>query len=64
MFCCPGCPAVDVPWMVNDTEAGVTRTSHGFTFLRVREAGHLVPRDQPAHALHMVNLFTAGTLHV
>ena len=34
----------------------------GLTFATVRDAGHMVPRDQPQHALEMLNAFTAGKL--
>mmetsp|Transcript_2139 Transcript_2139/g.5280 ORF Transcript_2139/g.5280 Transcript_2139/m.5280 type:complete len:170 (-) Transcript_2139:384-893(-) len=42
--------------------AGEKRSAHGFTFLRVYEAGHMVPRDQPAVALAMLNAFLDDTL--
>ena len=32
------------------------------TFLRVYKAGHMVPRDQPAVALAMLNAFLDDTL--
>ena len=41
---------------------GEKRSAHGFTFLRVYEAGHMVPRDQPAVALAMLNAFLDDTL--
>jgi len=50
------------PWMVGGKEAGTMQASHNFTFLRVYDAGHMVPRDQPAHALAMVNSFITGGL--
>jgi cathepsin A (carboxypeptidase C) len=37
--------------------AGTIQSSHGFTFLRVFDAGHMVPRDQPKAALEMLNAF-------
>jgi len=40
--------------------AGTIQASNGFTFLRVFDAGHMVPRDQPEAALAMLNAFTAG----
>ena len=49
-------------WSVNGKSAGQKRSSNGFTFLRVYEAGHMVPRDQPAVALAMLNAFLADTL--
>jgi len=38
------------------------RTSNGFSFLQVFQAGHMVPMDQPAAALQMLNEFTASKL--
>lgn len=38
------------------------RSSNGFTFMQVFEAGHMVPRDQPAVALQMVNDHLANKL--
>ena len=49
-------------WTVAGTPAGTIQASHNFTFLRVYDAGHMVPRDQPAHALAMVNEFMSGAL--
>jgi len=51
-----------VSWQVDGKAAGTLQSAHGFTFLRVYDAGHMVPRDQPAHALAMLNAFLAGTL--
>lgn len=50
------------PWMVNGTEAGTLQTADGFSFLRVYDAGHMVPRDQPAVALAMLNAFITGKI--
>jgi len=41
---------------------GTIQQSDTFTFLRVFNAGHMVPRDQPAQALAMINAFTANKL--
>ena len=49
-------------WMVGGSAAGTVQSSHNFTFLRVYDAGHMVPRDQPANALAMVNAFISGKL--
>jgi cathepsin A (carboxypeptidase C) len=51
-----------VSWNVDSKPAGTLQTSHGFSFLRVFDAGHMVPRDQPAHALAMINSFTSGKI--
>jgi cathepsin A (carboxypeptidase C) len=37
--------------------AGLARTSNGFTFLQVYDAGHMVPSDQPEVALSMIQNF-------
>jgi len=49
-------------WTVGDKAAGTIQSSNGFTFLRVFEAGHMVPRDQPEHALAMLNAFIQNKL--
>ena len=41
---------------------GELRSANGFQFLRVFDAGHMVPRDQPAAALAMLNAFISNTL--
>jgi cathepsin A (carboxypeptidase C) len=51
-----------VEWEANGKAAGTLQKSNGFHFLRVYEAGHMVPRDQPANALTMINQFIDGTL--
>jgi len=40
--------------------AGLARTAHGLTFLQVYDAGHMVPTDQPAHALAMITQHLNG----
>lgn len=49
-------------WKVNNTDVGTIQSSNGFTFLRVYNAGHMVPRDQPKAALLMVNKFISAML--
>merc|ERR1712150_244616 len=39
---------------------GLARTSNGFTFLQVYDAGHMVPSDQPEVALDMITTFMNG----
>ncbi|KAL4449695.1 hypothetical protein ABPG74_007518 [Tetrahymena malaccensis] len=39
---------------------GAYKTVDNFTFLRVYQAGHMVPMDQPQAALEMLNLFING----
>lgn len=46
-----GAPAVD---------AGVVRSFENFAFLRVFNSGHMVPKNQPAIALDMLNKFLDG----
>jgi len=49
-------------WSVAGAPAGEKRSANGFTFLRVYSAGHMVPRDQPAVALAMLNAFLDDSL--
>jgi len=42
--------------------AGTVQASNGFTFMRVLDAGHMVPRDQPEAALAMLNDWIANKL--
>jgi cathepsin A (carboxypeptidase C) len=49
--------AEDKDW--NDG-AGLARTAGGLTFLQVYDAGHMVPSDQPEHALTMITQFMNG----
>ncbi|KAE9539545.1 hypothetical protein AGLY_004797 [Aphis glycines] len=45
----------------NETDvAGYATTSGPLTVLLVRNAGHIVPADQPVWALDLINRFTAG----
>ncbi|KAL9187053.1 hypothetical protein ACHAXT_010773 [Thalassiosira profunda] len=39
---------------------GLARTANGLTFLQVYDAGHMVPSDQPEHALQMITQFLNG----
>jgi len=61
----PGQQAFDatpsVNWSVNGTLAGYAKSSGGFTFLSVLNAGHMVPMDQPANALSMLQSFLNNT---
>jgi cathepsin A (carboxypeptidase C) len=50
----------DVPWTVNNKEAGLVRSYGGFTFLKVHNAGHMVPMNQPLYSLVMLNTFISG----
>ncbi|KAI9301398.1 Alpha/Beta hydrolase protein [Cunninghamella echinulata] len=41
------------PWSMNGKDAGLIQQGGGLTYLRIYEAGHLVPTDQPEAALKM-----------
>lgn len=47
-------------WKVNGENAGEAKSFGGLTFLRVYDAGHMVPYDQPENALAMVNTWLSG----
>mmetsp|Transcript_23277 Transcript_23277/g.69716 ORF Transcript_23277/g.69716 Transcript_23277/m.69716 type:complete len:434 (+) Transcript_23277:141-1442(+) len=49
-------------WSVAGEKAGELRKSGPFAFLRVLDAGHMVPMDQPEAALAMINSFIADDL--
>eukprot|EP01064_Diplonema_japonicum_P030112 TRINITY_DN502_c0_g1_i1.p1 TRINITY_DN502_c0_g1~~TRINITY_DN502_c0_g1_i1.p1 ORF type:complete len:438 (+),score=154.35 TRINITY_DN502_c0_g1_i1:49-1362(+) len=49
--------APDTPWMLGGVEVAKVRHSKGFSFVQVHSAGHMVPMDQPAVALAMLNGF-------
>jgi len=44
-------------WMVGGKAAGTSKTSLNLTFLKVANAGHMVPMDQPLNALDMLKRF-------
>lgn len=48
------------PWLVNGEQAGTVQNRDQFTFLRVYDAGHMVPYDQGENCLNMVNSWLAG----
>ncbi|KAJ2004314.1 hypothetical protein GGI04_002651 [Coemansia thaxteri] len=47
--------APDRLWTVAGVKAGEVRAHANLAFVRVFKAGHIVPRDQPAHALIMIS---------
>ncbi|KAI8326155.1 peptidase S10, serine carboxypeptidase [Martensiomyces pterosporus] len=47
--------AGDAAWNVGPKQAGEARSFENFTFLRVFEAGHMAPYDQPENSLDMIN---------
>uniref|UniRef100_A0A6S9GAZ6 Carboxypeptidase n=1 Tax=Heterosigma akashiwo TaxID=2829 RepID=A0A6S9GAZ6_HETAK len=52
--------AEDRDWVLDGERKGVVRSAGGLTFLQVFEAGHMVPMDQPAAALALLQAFVAG----
>jgi len=49
--------AQDHQW---NNKTGLAKSSNGFTFLQVYDAGHMVPMDQPEVSLRLINQFFAG----
>ncbi|MBA0701319.1 hypothetical protein Goari_020439 [Gossypium aridum] len=52
----------EVPFVVDGLEAGVLKTHGSLGFLKVHDAGHMVPMDQPKAALEMLKRWTKGSL--
>ncbi|WJX27930.1 hypothetical protein P8452_16703 [Trifolium repens] len=52
----------EVPFTVDDSEAGLLKNYGPLSFLKVHDAGHMVPMDQPKAALEMLKRWTQGTL--
>ncbi|XVF23523.1 hypothetical protein REPUB_Repub13aG0046100 [Reevesia pubescens] len=52
----------EVPFVVDGSEAGILKTHGPLGFLKVHDAGHMVPMDQPKAALEMLKRWTKGTL--
>jgi cathepsin A (carboxypeptidase C) len=49
--------AANTTWTASDGEVGgsyISANEGQFTFLKVKDGGHMVPRDQPAKSLDMV----------
>ncbi|XP_010034179.2 serine carboxypeptidase-like [Eucalyptus grandis] len=49
-----------VPFVVAGAEAGLMKSHGPLTFLKVHNAGHMVPMDQPKAALQMLKSWMAG----
>ncbi|PHU25547.1 Serine carboxypeptidase 3 [Capsicum chinense] len=49
-------------WLVDGEEKGVKKSYGPLTFLKVHDAGHMVPMDQPKAALEMLQRWTQGEL--
>jgi len=47
-------------WNVNGKAAGQFKSAQGLTFVRVYQAGHMVPHDQPANALQLLQNIVTG----
>lgn len=54
--------AEDKPYVVGNTQGGRLRSAFGMHFLQVYQAGHMVPMDQPAVALQLLNDFISGRM--
>ncbi|XP_075498932.1 serine carboxypeptidase-like [Primulina tabacum] len=52
--------ASTVPFSVDGAEAGLQKGYGPLTFLRVHNAGHMVPMDQPKHSLEMLRRWMQG----
>ncbi|MCL7028626.1 hypothetical protein MKW94_000722 [Papaver nudicaule] len=52
----------NVPFVVDGAEAGLLKTYGPLSFLKVHNAGHMVPMDQPKAALEMLKRWTGGKL--
>jgi len=51
----------EVIWHVGGQPAGSAKSAAGLTFLKVLNAGHMVPMDQPVNALDMLSRFTTNS---
>jgi vitellogenic carboxypeptidase-like protein len=51
-----------VPWYVDGRLAGYMKSGGNFTEVLVRNAGHMVPTDQPVWALDLITRFTSNNL--
>ncbi|XP_027085115.1 serine carboxypeptidase-like [Coffea arabica] len=56
--------APDVPFVVDSVEAGLHKGHGPLSFLKVHDAGHMVPMDQPKASLVMIEKWMQGTLPV
>ncbi|URD99586.1 serine carboxypeptidase-like [Musa troglodytarum] len=52
----------EVPFLVDGAESGVLKSHGPLSFLKVHDAGHMVPMDQPKAALEMLRKWTHGEL--
>ncbi|GKV08380.1 hypothetical protein SLEP1_g20014 [Rubroshorea leprosula] len=54
--------APTVPFVVDGKEAGRLKTHGALSFLKVHNAGHMVPMDQPKNSLQMLESWMQGKL--
>ncbi|ESQ42261.1 hypothetical protein EUTSA_v10013297mg [Eutrema salsugineum] len=54
--------AKTVPFLVDGKEAGLMKNHGSLTFLKVHDAGHMVPMDQPKASLQMLQNWMQGKL--
>ncbi|KAK7393008.1 hypothetical protein VNO78_21458 [Psophocarpus tetragonolobus] len=54
--------SLEVPFVVDGSEAGLLKSHGPLSFLKVHDAGHMVPMDQPKAALEMLKKWSNGTL--
>lgn len=54
----------EVPFIVDDSEAGVLKNHGTLSFLKVHDADHMVPMDRPKASLEMLKKWTQGTLSI
>jgi len=54
--------ADDKEWQLEGKTVAKHRSANHFHFMQVYGAGHMVPKDQPAASLEMVNKFISGSL--
>ncbi|KAJ0726389.1 putative carboxypeptidase C [Helianthus annuus] len=52
----------EIPFEVDGREAGLLKNYGPLSFLKVHDAGHMVPMDQPKAALEMLKRWTEGSL--
>eukprot|EP00056_Hartaetosiga_gracilis_P004087 m.71217 g.71217 ORF g.71217 m.71217 type:complete len:436 (-) comp11701_c0_seq7:784-2091(-) len=48
-------------WHIDGDVAFYSQSAHNFSFVKVTNAGHMVPRDQPKNSLEMLNRFLFGS---
>eukprot|EP00462_Mataza_sp_D1_P000703 CAMPEP_0175093878 /NCGR_PEP_ID=MMETSP0086_2-20121207/3267_1 /TAXON_ID=136419 /ORGANISM="Unknown Unknown, Strain D1" /LENGTH=449 /DNA_ID=CAMNT_0016366909 /DNA_START=6 /DNA_END=1355 /DNA_ORIENTATION=- len=53
--------ALNTTWTVDGAEAGSAVSADGLTFVRVKDAGHLVPYNQPKNALDLLSKLFSGS---